>query len=55
MFEEQKVMDVMPIAAFFLTLFGQSVMLSQLYMAVEDALNSTRSSIESSEKLTAFR
>lgn len=55
MFEEQKVMDVMPIAAFFLTLYGQSVMLSQLYMAVEDALNSTRSSIESSEKLTAFR
>lgn len=55
MFEEQKVMDVMPIAAFFLTLFGQSVMLSQLYMAVEDALNSTRSSIESSEKLTVFR
>lgn len=55
MFEEQKVMDVMPIAAFFLQLYGQSVMLSQLYMAVEDALNSTRSSIESSEKLTAFR
>lgn len=55
MFEEQKVMDVMPIAAFFLTLCGQSVMLSQLYMAVEDALNSTRSSIESSEKLTVFK
>lgn len=55
MFEEQKVMDVMPIAAFFLTLYGQSVMLSQLFMAVEDALNNTRSSIESSEKLTVFR
>lgn len=55
MFEEQKVMDVMPIAAFFLTLYGQSVMLSKLFMAVEDALNNTRSSIESSEKLTVFR
>lgn len=55
MFEEQKVMDVMPIAAFFLTLYGQSVMLTQLYMVVEDALNNTRNSIESSEKLTVFK
>lgn len=55
MFEEQKVMDVMPIAAFFLTLYGQSVMLSQLYMVVEEAVNHTRNSIENSDKIGVFK
>lgn len=55
MFEEQKVMDVMPIAAFFLTLYGQSVILSQLYMTVEEAVNHTRNSIETLDKIGVFR
>jgi hypothetical protein len=55
MFEEQKVMDVMPIAAFFLTLYGHSAMLSQLYSKVEEAINLTRNNIENSDKIGVFK
>ena len=55
MFEQQPVMNILPIAAFFLTLYGHSVMLSQLYSKVEEAINLTRNSIETSEKAGVFK
>lgn len=55
MFEQQPVMNILPIAAFFLTLYGHSVMLTQLYSKVEEAINHTRNSIESSDKIGVFK
>lgn len=55
MFEQQPVINILPIAAFFLTLYGQSVMLTQLYSKVEEAINHTAYSIENSDKIGAFK
>ena len=55
MFEQQPVMDILKIAAFFLTLYGQSVMLTQLYSKVEEAINLTRNNIENSDKIGVFK
>lgn len=55
MFEQQPVINILPIAAFFLTLYGQSVMLSQLYSKVEEAINLTRNNIENSDKIGVFK
>lgn len=55
MFEQQPVMNILPIAAFFLTLYGHSVMLSQLYSKVEEAINLTHNNIENSDKIGVFK
>lgn len=55
MFEQQPVINILPIAAFFLTLYGHSAMLSQLYSKVEEAINLTRNSIENSDKIGVFK
>ena len=55
MFEQQPVINILPIAAFFLTLYGQSVMLTQLYSKVEEVINHTVYSIENSEKAGVFK
>jgi len=55
MFEQQPVINILPIAAFFLTLYGQSAMLTQLYSKVEEAINHTAYSIENSDKIGAFK
>lgn len=55
MFEQQPVINILPIAAFFLTLYGQSVILTQLYSKVEEAINHTVYSIENSDKIGAFK
>ena len=55
MFEQQPVINILPIAAFFLTLYGQSAMLTQLYSKVEEAVNHTRNNIENSDKIGAFK
>ena len=55
MFEQQPVINILPIAAFFLTLYGQSVMLTQLYSKVEEAINHTAYSIENSDKIGVFK
>lgn len=50
MFEKQPITKIMPIIAFFLSLYGLSVMTSQLYSQVEAAIDLTRKSIETSAK-----
>ena len=50
MFEKQPITKIMPIIAFFLGLYGLSVMTSQLYSQVEAAIDLTRRSIETSAK-----
>lgn len=50
MFEKQPITKIMPIIAFFLGLYGLSVMTSQLYSQVEAAIDLTRKSIETSAK-----
>lgn len=50
MWERQPVMKVMPIVTFFLTLWLASSQLTQLYSAVEEALNLSAKSIEISRK-----
>jgi len=55
MFEQQPVINILKIAAFFLTLYGQSAMLTQLYSKVEEAINHTAYSIENSDKIGAFK
>lgn len=50
MFEKQPITKIMPIIAFFLSLYGLSVMTSQLYSQVEAAIDLTRKSIEISAK-----
>lgn len=55
MFEQQPVMNILPIAAFFLTLFGQSATLTLLYSKVEEAINHIANNIETSDKVGAFK
>lgn len=50
LFEQQPITKIMPIITFFLALYGQSVMISQLSSKVEEAIDLTRRSIETSHK-----
>lgn len=50
LFEKQPITKIMPIITFFLALYGQSVMISQLSSKVEEAIDLTRRSIETSHK-----
>lgn len=50
LFEQQPITKIMPIITFFLTLYGQSVMISQLSSKVEEAIDLTRRNIETSHK-----
>lgn len=50
LFEQQPITKIMPIITFFLALFGQSVMISQLSSKVEEAIDLTRKNIETSHK-----
>lgn len=50
LFEQQPITKIMPIITFFLALLGQSVMISQLSSKVEEAIDLTRKSIETSHK-----
>ena len=50
LFEQQPITKIMPIITFFLALYGQSVMISQLSSKVEEAIDLTRKNIETSHK-----
>ena len=50
LFEQQPITKIMPIITFFLALYGQSVMISQLCSKVEEAIDLTRRNIETSHK-----
>ena len=50
LFEQQPITKIMPIISFFLALYGQSVMTSQLSSKVEEAIDLTRRNIETSHK-----
>ena len=50
LFEQQPITKIMPIITFFLALYGQSVMISQLFSKVEEAIDLTRKNIETSHK-----
>lgn len=50
LFEQQPITKIMPIITFFLALYGQSVMISQLSSKVEEAIDLTRRNIETSHK-----
>lgn len=55
MFEEQPITKIIPLVGFFLNCLTLSVLPSQLYSQVEEAINLTRSNISSSTKIGAFR
>jgi len=50
LFEQQPITKIMPIITFFLSLYGLSVMISQLSSKVEEAIDLTRRNIETSHK-----
>lgn len=50
MYEQQPITKIMPIITFFLALLGQSLMISQLSSKVEEAIDLTAKSIETSHK-----
>ena len=50
LFEQQPITKIMPIITFFLSLYGLSVMTSQLCSKVEEAIDLTRRNIETSHK-----
>lgn len=55
MFGKVPVMDVMAVVSFFLALWFVQETNSQLYSKVEEAINLTQQSIDSSDKIGAFR
>lgn len=55
MFEQQPVVNILPIISFFLNLYIMSERLSHLYSVVEDAVNLTQQSIKNSEKIGASK
>lgn len=55
MFAKQPIIKVMPLLSFFLTLFTQSMIISQLSSEVEAELNRIQKNLETSENLGAFK
>lgn len=55
MWEEQPVVNVLKLVSFFLQLYIQSETPSKLYMMVEEALDRTQQSIETSQKLGGWK
>lgn len=55
LFEQQPITKVMPIVFFFIQLYVQSETLSKLYTAVEEALDQSAKSIETSQNLGICR
>lgn len=55
MFEETSVMKIMPVLSFFLSSYVTLAALSQMYSEVEEAVNHTQRSIETSHNLGVFR
>lgn len=55
MFEEQPVINIMPILGFFLSLYAQLQIPSLLYTKVEEAINHIQQNIDNSDKIGAFR
>lgn len=55
MFEDEPITKILPIIGFFLNLYMMSVIPSQLYSQVEEAINLTQQNINSSTKIGAFR
>lgn len=55
MWEEQPITKVLPLVGFFFELYVKSETLSKLYTMVEEALDHTAKSIESSQKIGVWR
>ena len=55
MFEEQPVVNILPIVSFFLNCYMMSATPSLLYSKVEEAINHIQQNIDSSEKIGAFK
>ena len=55
MWEKQPVIDILPIVSFFLQLCVQSEILSRLYTTVEEAIDHTQQSIDSSDRIGVWR
>lgn len=55
MFENQPVMKILPITAFFLNLYIMSERLSHLYSVVEEGISLIQQNIKNSEKIGAFK
>ena len=55
MFEEESVTEILPIISFFLQCYMLSNLPSQLFSKVEEVLNLTQQSIDSSQKIGVFK
>lgn len=55
MFEEQPVVNIMSLLAFFLSLYAQLQIPSLLYIRAEEAINRIQQSLDNSDKIGAFR
>lgn len=55
MFEEQPVVNILPIVSFFLNCYMMSATPSLLYSKVEEAINHIQQNIDSSEKIGVFK